>query len=304
MGGGLGSWWLLRDGVGGGYGFVGREGGLKHGGRPVGPCALKAPEPFGPIALAPAEGVRLVAKHHLVEVLAGQPGNRDAAHPASPNHRAEHARGGSLERADGTDPGDGRGGRPGGRRLQHGRQFRRRHARASRGRGEGFFQRGSRSAPGQSGPQGLDYIIRDQFAIPRQGFGCILPSVHCGECPLVRGGRLLHHAADGQPHVGFVAPPDLREGFVDRGGDGGDDVGIGHGDGRRLDRARLLRAVFQCPAGDLVHRAPLSPEIVASGASTIGYQSRSGMSPAARKPSRARSVMSLCIRNSKRGSST
>jgi len=34
-------------------GHLGREGRLQHGGRPVGPCALDAPEPFGPVVLAP-----------------------------------------------------------------------------------------------------------------------------------------------------------------------------------------------------------------------------------------------------------
>ena len=106
---------------------------------------------------------------------------------------------------------------------------------------------------------------------------------------------LLQGEADLLPVPLFVTLPGGCKRLLNGLGDARDDLRVGHPCNRR--RARP-------PLADYAHGVTVSPGSAVPDTAASGYQSCSGASPAARKPSRARSVMSLLSRNSKRGSRT
>ena len=130
--------------------------------------------------------------------------------------------------------------------------------------------------------------ITSPGALPRPGKPLLprfdLPAeLQFAQRGLVGRRSLFHRPAHGCPRLRVVCP-----GFCE---------GIGHG-------GRIRRPVTE-EGEPWAHDAPAPvPAAPSSASPKKGYQSPSGISPAARNPSRARSVMSLWNTNSKRGSST
>ena len=153
--------------------------------------------------------------------------------------------------------------------------------------------------------EGSQHVARDPAAIlrddvfragivrrARSGFNL---GLELRQSLLVSGGSPLQRSADLPPPGFLVIAPGGGEGLVDGRGDEPDDLRVAHRDpGRRARPLPRARA----------HGVAGSPGAEASGGRGSGYQSCSGARPAARNPSRARSVMSLRSRNSKRGSRT
>ena len=223
-------------------------------------------------------------QHDPGEVVARHPGHRHVAFLAPPHHRAQDPRAHPLDgrpRVETAPAPERRGGQ---RRPNHRGKL---VGRLRRGGGrlhEGRFQARRHAGVAEPGPDRVEHVGGDRPVVAIDdrlaGSGSSAPAIagsgawtlsQLRKRPFVRLQSAQQRPSHRVPDIAFMVPPDLAERIVKNAGDLFEDRSVG---GARL------------------HSVPSAASPSAAGAPQ-GSQSRSGISPAARKPSRARSVMSL-----------
>ena len=267
----------------------------EHRGQPLRPGTLHPAQPPRPAALALAEGTLLARHHHAAEMSARHPRHRDIPRLAPPHERAERAGALPLHAMPQTHPGPALQRGRGDRRPDQRRQLFRRPGHPFRGLGQLRLQPHGMVRVPHGGPQRVQHLGRHPPAVARGGLRALRTFRELLHRPLMRGDPPPQRLEHRLPRIRPVTAPQFAERIVQRGTDPRRDFPVA-----RQRWSRVVAGVRWRTA----HSAPSSAAPPTPSPSTTGYQSRSGISPALRNPSRARSVTSLWKTNSKRGSRT